>query len=609
MSYKRLGVFVTQERSEATPVVPQQLDFLPAVLGVPAYVVEGTRSNVALIESEDFTTEQVITLPITGAVVPKASTVKVYLALPGANLAVKHLSQEWFRERYMQEPNFAGDVPYYEVSPAALDLSDLENGIIKITIANGSNVVQAEAVNGADFLTYDGTSATWSVSGVNVYVEFAGIVQEEVKVTQTFVMEADEKIIKLSNFPVATVTSVHLNETELVANAPDETGYTLNRFTGTITLGAAVTVMAEDEVTVVYTYNNDIFKAPVAITSIQDIESYIGPVHPYNPLGFGAYMALRKAGSGPVYVMAVEPTAQDLGSVFSLQDASLAAALNAISDVPVYTVAVLGDVNVVGDKVQDHLNSLSTAEESKFRIAMMGFSSFAAASDNYLEGTPAQVVQDYIRMMYNYDNLRLRVLMNPAFYYVFEGVQYSLPGIYYSAHYAGMVKALGNNNVSFNFSGYKDNLIAGLHYPNGLPNYFTEKQLDSLAEAGLWCLKMSGTRVAVKHQVTTAENFTETMEDSIVRGQDWLCISIKETMDNMMATKNITRGFLNDVGIAIKAKIAEGIRFQNIGEATQLVSLSVSPTEKDTLVAVIAYDALYPANRMLLTVRSTVRRV
>ena len=152
-------------------------------------------------------------------------------------------------------------------------------------------------------------------------------------------------------------------------------------------------------------------------------------------------------------------------------------------------------------------------------------------------------------------------------------------------------------------------MIAGLHYPNGLPNYFTETQLDSLAEAGLWCLKMSGTRVAVKHQVTTAENYTETMEDSIVRGQDWLCISIKETMDNMMATKNITRGFLNDVGIAIKAKIAEGIRFQNIGEATQLVSLSVSPTERDTLVAVIAYDALYPANRMLLTVRSTVRRV
>ena len=607
MPYNRLGVFITQERQEVTPIVPQIQDMLPGIVGVATHVVEGSRANVAHIESGDFTSEEAISLNISGAVVPKASTLKVYLALPGANLSVKHLSQLWFREHYTQEPNFAGAVPYYEVNADALDLTDLDDGIVKITIANGSNVVQATPINGASFLTYNAGSSSWDVSGVDVYVEFAGMVQPEVKVTQIFTLAAGQKIVNLANYPVTTVTSVKLDGSALVANAADETGYSINRFTGVITLGADVTVTAGLELEVKYSYSNRVFQAPMLIRSQRDIEQFIGPIHPYNPLGFGAYMALRKAGSGPVYVMAVIPTAQDLGSVFTMQDASLSDALNAMGDVYLYTLAVLGDVNVVGDKVQDHLNTFSVPEESKFRIAMMGFSSFESATEKYLDGTSAQVVQDYTRLMYNFENFRLRVLMNPAFYYSFEGALYSLPGLYYAAHYAGMVKGLGQD-YSFNFSGYKDPMIAGIHYPNGLSSFFTENQLDSLAAAGLWCLKMVGSRVAVKHQVTTAETYTETMEDSIIRGKDLLCIAIKSTMDDMMATKNITSGFLNDVSIAVKAEIAKAVKHYRVGAKTQLVSLKISAASRDTIEAVVSYDPLYPANRMLFTVQSTVRR-
>lgn len=610
MAYMRPGTQVEQVLVPTIRAVPSFQDFTPGIIGVATYVVEGTDAYAGLIASEDYDSSQVLDLPgFTTAHLPIASTVKVYVATEGAALNMKHLTREWFRSRGEAEPGqriLDGGTPYYELSADALDLADLSEGKVGVTLVTGAEL-NATAGNSATFLEKE--ESTWYPAKVKVYIEYASIILANYTATETFTLEAAQKVVSLAHYPVSSVTSVTIDtgEDAEVLEANDATdGYTINSVTGVITLGSAVTVEASVPLEVVYSYQNPVFSGPIPVSTKEEIEEYAGPVHPYNPLGFGAYQALLKAGSGPVYIMATAPSANDLDHIFD--PASLTAALTEFGKIYLYCLAVMADVGSVSATLMSHITTFSAPTESKFRVAMLGFKDFDSATEKYATGTAATVVTDYLRTMYAYDDKRLRILMNPEIYIRYNGIVYPVPGIYYTAIYAGLLKTL-SRSPSTPLTKYTEGSVYGVRYPGSKPNYFTESQLDTLVAAGLWVLEETPTVVRVRHQMTTAESYLETREDSIVRGMDWVSMALKVTLDGMIVGQNITPQFLEAVNLACQAIITRGIRDRVCGEKTALVSITVPEQEPDTVEVMIDYQPLYPANVIRVTVQASATQV
>jgi len=612
MAYTRPGTYVEQVLIPTVRAVPSFQDFVPGIIGVATNVVEGTDAYAGVIESADYDSEQVLELPhFKNSHLPVSSTVKVYVTTAGASLNVKHLTREWFKSYGEPEPSqrlLDGGVPYYELSTAALSTEDLTEGKLGITLITGDDI-NGTAKNGANFLEKEDT--TWYPESVKIYVEYASIVLSNYTVTEEFSLVASQKVVNLEHYPVTSVASVTLisGETSTILAAGDPTaGYTIHNTTGTVTLGSAVTVLDADTLKVKYSYANEIFSSPVAVSTKEEIEEYVGIIHPYNPLGFGAYQALLKAGSGPVYIMGVSPSANDLEHIFD--PSTIDDALSEFGKIYVYCLSVMADAGGIAATLISHLNAFSAPLESKFRVTMLGYNGFDSATSQYSEGTAATVVKDYLRTSYAFDDKRVRLLMNPELYMKYDGIVFPVPGIYYTAIYAGLLKTL-SRSPSTPLTKYTEGSVYGVRYPGGRANYFTETQLDTLVAAGLWVLEETPTAVRVRHQMTTAESYLETREDSIVRGMDWLSMAIKTTLDAMIVGQNITSLFLNAVRMACQAIIdrAKSPAVRSCGEATTIVSITVPSQEPDTVEVMIDYQPLYPANVIRVTIQASATQV
>lgn len=111
----------------------------------------------------------------------------------------------------------------------------------------------------------------------------------------------------------------------------------------------------------------------------------------------------------------------------------------------------------------------------------------------------------------------------------------SVPGYYACAAVAGLIAGLP---PQYPFSGLGISGIKGLKHSN---TYFSEDQLDTMAEAGVFILTQTTPESlpVVRHQLSTDMDTLETRELSIVKDIDWYSLYMKDSLKKFLTGYNI----------------------------------------------------------------------
>lgn len=140
---------------------------------------------------------------------------------------------------------------------------------------------------------------------------------------------------------------------------------------------------------------------------------------------------------------------------------------------------------------------------------------------------------------------------------IIEGEQ--VPGFYLGCAVAGMVSGLPSHQGLTRIS------VAGIEGLRNANDYFTQNQLDTIADGGTFIFLQQNTSSPpyVRHQLTTDMATIELRELSFCKNFDYVCILLKEVLDQFLGKYNIVPSTLALLQTAAEA-VLESLRLNNL---------------------------------------------
>lgn len=181
---------------------------------------------------------------------------------------------------------------------------------------------------------------------------------------------------------------------------------------------------------------------------------------------------------------------------------------------------------------------------------------------------------------------------------------YDVPGYYACCSIAGLTSGLPTQQGLTNLA------ISGFLGLNHSTRYFTEEELDNIADGGTMVLAQDqeSTPLYVRHQLTTDRSAIKFQEYSVTKNVDFIAKFwrqtyarfigqyniVNTTLDNLRTTGNAGIGFLRD-----KTKVP---KFGGVIRSGQLVSLVESETAIDTVEIRFSHGIPIPLNHIDIVV-------
>ncbi|MCB5270519.1 MAG: hypothetical protein LHW56_01590 [Candidatus Cloacimonetes bacterium] len=140
---------------------------------------------------------------------------------------------------------------------------------------------------------------------------------------------------------------------------------------------------------------------------------------------------------------------------------------------------------------------------------------------------------------------------------VVEGEQ--VPGYYLGCAVAGMVAGLPSHQGLTRIS------VAGIEGLYNANDYFTQSQLDTIADGGTFIFLQQNTSSPpyIRHQLTTDMSTLELRELSFCKNFDYVCVLLKEVLDQFLGKYNIVPSTLALLQTAAEA-VLESLRLNNL---------------------------------------------
>lgn len=546
MSYRRPGVYVTQEYLATSRPTLKLDSYLPAIFGTSAYVVEGEDAYFG-VRSLNETGPSVYTLSKPADYSIDPSELRVFLSPAGMFAEpVRYFSRNLYSEYSVPFPR----------STTAIDITEWLK--TKTVVINNVTVNCFDAANGIIYLPDSIAFTEQEIASLKIYgnVTFDPVPNS----TSLFVPK---------NFDFVRVF------VEYIARP---------------------------------SASNSLIGYPQKITSVAQIEQLFGRIHPLNPVAFASYLAMSASGSRmPIIAVMVPGSSLNPSEPdpIVLADIMKRVAINPA----VYTLVPLGDAST-SSYIQATINAIAEAYSEnymrQFRIAMLGFKSFKTAFGSNLNDKEA-VKRNLANIISPLEEKRVRIVLNPVLQYYFNGFNYPIPGYYYAAIYAGQVGAMMNNLIGRPSDILTETVVPGVSdvlWPNFLRYYFSEQDLNEIASMGYWILyKDELDNVKVRHQITTANMDQATMEDSIIRTVDFVSNDLKSLLKNFVARILLTEQTLrNDIIPAITNRIQYYIGLGIVGPQTRLVEAFIPEDALDSVVVNIRVQVVFPLNYVDLRV-------
>lgn len=179
-----------------------------------------------------------------------------------------------------------------------------------------------------------------------------------------------------------------------------------------------------------------------------------------------------------------------------------------------------------------------------------------------------------------------------------------VPGYFACAALAGLVSALPPHQGLTNIS------LAGFTSASRSFDYFTNSQLDSMAEGGVFILTQTaiGSQVYVRHQLTTDMSTLESSELSIVKTLDYISADLRDAVRPFVGQYNVVKNTLDIIETAIAARfgILRSRKLPKIG--APIVSAAINFVRqndefKDQVDVDTDLSLPFPLNRIKLTLR------
>lgn len=379
------------------------------------------------------------------------------------------------------------------------------------------------------------------------------------------------------------------------------------------------------------------------ITEAQEIVDYIGLPVPWNPLAFGASLALSNSGRSTTVVGTNPATGP-------------ANALSLLESKEVYALAALTSTAVEAEAFGTHVTQMSLPENKKERIAFASrkvtsyndseyyendasnseksetaqdIQNYAAGIGNrrYFQVHPdagwveanvpvATLRQDFIDAVFDFD-LRPKFITNSTVgtkkYKAFQDitdsivgelvaegisrirVYYPVPGYYFTAALAGRVAGKQPEEPMTNSS------ISGFALLHRSNDYFSPSQLDTIAQGGNWILEEKGPGTIVnRHQLSTDAVTIETRELSITTQIDYASKFLRDLVSPLIGRRVISDSFIREITATLKGAAEELVELGRVRDL-QVTKVYQDDLEPDTLKVDILLLPLYPLNYIKIT--------
>ena len=171
-----------------------------------------------------------------------------------------------------------------------------------------------------------------------------------------------------------------------------------------------------------------------------------------------------------------------------------------------------------------------------------------------------------------------------------------VPGYYVACAYAGMTQSRPAQQPLTNSP------IAGFIKVFNTRNYFTEKQLNTIASGGTTIIEQVNTTSAltVRHQLTTDMRTIESREYSIIRNADFIAKSARETF-----RPYIGRFYINKAALEVLSKLGSMFvssmkETDNLAEGSTVNKFMVNEEQKDSVIMCITAIVPAPLNNITI---------
>jgi len=156
---------------------------------------------------------------------------------------------------------------------------------------------------------------------------------------------------------------------------------------------------------------------------------------------------------------------------------------------------------------------------------------------------------------------------------------------------AGQIAGLAPQQPLTNLS------VAGLSSVKFSSDWFTESQLNTIAQGGMYILKQSkpSSAIVCRHQLSTDMSSVEKREVSITKTVDYAAKFIRNTVSPFIGRYVINNSTLEMIGIAIKGA-GEILVRDGILNGFELASIAQDTVSKDTVLVSISILPPYPVN-------------
>ncbi len=177
-----------------------------------------------------------------------------------------------------------------------------------------------------------------------------------------------------------------------------------------------------------------------------------------------------------------------------------------------------------------------------------------------------------------------------------QGVEQIIDGFYLNAATVG---AIGQQPPQQSFTNFP---IAGFTRVLGSNDYFSEKQMDTMAGGGMWIYIQDSplSPVIARMAITTDPTSIETRTDSVTKVVDFTAKFMRSSLKNYIGRFNITQGFLDSL-----STVVQGL-FGFLVESGVLIGGSLDNViqdedQRDTVLMDTTLDVPIPCNYIKLT--------
>lgn len=435
---------------------------------------------------------------------------------------------------------------------------------------------------------------------------------------------------------------------DLMVTAGDDAGTLKHLIPGTdftvtgndITITAGIPGITSAQVRVGYLAKNATTEGKfIKITSVSEISELIGEPVSWNPLAFGALLAIENSGSSTnVYGLGDATAMADARDALEIKDFYAIAALESTPDVTAWKthveamseptskrerVAFLNEeYTYTGTNSTDAagIRDRNSAYGSKRIVTIHPYSGYVLETRHISTIKPTYIAATFsgteaagMTAMFARD-VTVNNKKYKAFAPITEAIWQELvdggfgdsnglvtvyapvPGYYYAAEVAGQVAGKAPEQPLTNLP------TSGVRITNKSQDLFSETDLDTMGSGGTYIMTQVNEQspIVSRHQVSTDITSVAKREVSITNALDFTAKFLRNSLNPYIGRFNITPAFLKLVNSVL---VSSSLYLTRTGVVNDIRSVSVNQDENnpDTINVTLEVKVKYPVNYIKIT--------